>query len=147
MWFSARRDPGLGAEVRFHRDLLIEDYIAAGKDRQEAERRAFLEFGNVAQIEEACRDVRGRWLDDLAKDLRYTLRTLRRNPGFSIVAVLSLALGIGANAAIFTLINAVMLRTLPVKEPDRLVQITRLIDGRPGFVSYPLFEQFRDNVT
>jgi putative ABC transport system permease protein len=152
MWFSTRRDPRLGDEVRFHRDRLIEDYRAAGMDRQAAERRAFLEFGNVAQIEEACRDVRGRWLEDLAKDLRYTLRTLRRNPGFSIVAVVSLALGIGANAAIFTLINAVMLRTLPVKEPDRLVRITRLLSsgpqqGRPGSVSYPLFEYFRDNVT
>jgi predicted permease len=151
MWFSRRRDPRLGDEVRFHRDRLIEDYMAAGMDRKEAERRAFLEFGNVAQIEEACRDVRGRWLEDLAKDLRYTLRTLRRNPGFAAVAVLSFALGIGANAAIFTLINAVMLRTLPVKAPDRLVQITRLISGgpeqgRPGNVSYPLFEHFRDNV-
>ena len=77
--------------------------------------------------------MRGRWLDDLVKDLRYALRTLRRNPGFAAVAVLSLALGIGANTAIFSLINAVMLRTLPVKEPDRLVQITRLTpDGRPG---------------
>jgi predicted permease len=146
MWFSKRRDPRLGDEVRFHRDRLIEDYMAAGTDRKEAERRAFLEFGNVAQIEEACRDVRGRWLDDLAKDLRYALRTLRRNPGFAAVAVLSLALGIGANAAIFTLINAVMLRTLAVKEPARLVQVTRLLDGRPGVVSYPLFEYFRDNV-
>src|SRR6266542_2969836 len=117
-WFTRRRDPRVGDEVRFHRDQLIEDYIAAGMDRRAAERRAFLEFGNVTQIEEACRDVRGRWLDDLAGDLRYTLRTLRRNPGFSAVAVLSLALGIGANAAIFTLINAVMLRALPVSEPD-----------------------------
>src|SRR5713226_2579362 len=117
MWFSTRRDPRLGDEVRFHRDRLIEDYMASGMDRTEAERRAFLEFGNVAQIEEACRDVRGRWLEDLARDLRYTLQTLRRNPGFSAVAVLSFALGIGANVAIFTLINAVMLRTLPVKEP------------------------------
>ena len=84
--------------------------------------------------------------EDLAKDLRYTLRTLRRSPGFSTVATLSFALGIGANVAIFTLINAVMLRTLPVREPHRLVQITRLLDGHPGQVSYPLFEQFRDNV-
>jgi predicted permease len=152
MWFSKRRDPRLGDEVRFHRDRLIEDYMAGGMDRTEAERRAFLEFGNLAQIEEAVRDVRGRRLADLAEDLRYTLRTLRRNPGFSIVAVLSFALGIGANAAIFTLINAVMLRTLPVKEPDRLVRLTRLLSsgpqqGRPGSVSYPLFEYFRDNVT
>ncbi len=152
MWFSRRRDPRIGDEVRFHRDRLIDDYVAAGMDRTEAARRAFLEFGNVAQIEETIRDVRGRWLEDLARDLRYALQTLRRDPGFSIVAVLSLALGIGANAAIFTLINAVMLRTLPVKDPDRLVQITRLISsgpeqGHPGSVSYPLFEYFRDNVT
>jgi predicted permease len=146
MWWSKRRDPRLGDEIRFHRDRLIEDHMAAGMDRTEAERRAFLEFGNVAQIEEACRDVRGRWREDLANDLCYAYRTLRRSPGFSAVAVLSFALGIGANAAIFTVINAVMLRTLPVKQPDRLVQITRLLDGRPGLVSYPLFEHFRDNV-
>src|SRR5439155_19375237 len=91
-------------------------------------------------------DARGRWLDDLGKDLRYAFRTLRRNRAFAAVAVLSLALGIGANAAIFSLINAVMLRTLPVKEPNRLVQLTRMLAGRPGNVSYPLFEYFRDNV-
>src|SRR5216683_5886904 len=152
MWFRRRRDPRVRDEIRFHRDRMIEDYMSAGMDRGEAERRAFLEFGSVPQIEEACRDVCGRWLDDLARDLRYTLRTLRRNPWFSAIAVLSFALGIGANAAIFTLINAVMLRTLPVPAPDRLVQITRLLtsgpeQGRPGFVSYPLFERFRDNVT
>jgi predicted permease len=146
MWWNRSRDPRVGDEIRFHRDRLIEDYTAAGMDRAEAERRAFLEFGNVAQIEEACRDVRGRWREDLAKDLGYACRTLRRSPGFSAVAVLTFALGIGANAAIFTVINAVMLRTLPVKQPDRLVQITRLLDGRPGRVSYPLFEHFRDNV-
>ncbi len=152
MWFSKRRDPRIADEVGYHRDRLIEDYMAIGMDRPAAERRAFLELGNAVPIEEAVRDVRGRWLDDSGKDLRYAVRILRRNPGFSVVAVLSLALGIGANAAIFTLINAVMLRRLPVEEPDRLVQITRLISsgleqGRPGFVSYPLFELFRDKVT
>src|SRR5258706_2987366 len=123
MWFSRRRDPRVRDEIRFHRDRLIDDYMAAGMNRPEAERRAFLEFGNAPQIEEAVRDVRGRWLDDVGRDLRYAVRTLGRNRGFAAVAVLSLALGIGANAAIFSLINAVMLRALPVKEPNRLVQI------------------------
>src|SRR6202040_2467695 len=139
--FRRRRATRLHDEIQFHRGRLIEDYIAAGLTRGEAERRAFLEFGGVPQIEEAVRDVRGRWLEDLAKDLRYAFRTLRRNPGFSVIAVLLLALGIGANGAIFSLINAVMLRTLPVKEPERLVQIARILsDGQPVGVSSPMFE-------
>jgi predicted permease len=147
MWLNRRQSPRPGDEVRFHRDRLIEDYVAAGMSRKEAERRAFFELGGVSQIEEEVRDVRGRWLDDFARDLRYAWRTLGRHRGFSAVAILSLALGIGANAAIFTLVNAVMLRALPVREPDRLVQITRLSpSGRPGTVSYPLVELFRDNL-
>ena len=116
-------------------------------DRAEAERRAFLEFGNPPQIEEAVRDVRGRWLDDFRRDLRYAVRTLGRNRGFAAVSVLSLALGIGANAAIFSLINAVMLRALPVPEPDRLVQIARVsAEGRFYPLSYRLFEYFWDSM-
>jgi hypothetical protein len=139
MWFNNRRDPRMRDEISFHRDRLIDDYMAAGMDRADAERRVFLEFGNPTPIEEAVRDVRGRWLDDFWRDLRYALRTLRRNRGFAAVAVLSLALGIGANAAIFSLINAVMLRTLPVREPDRLVQISRwATEGRPHPLSYRL---------
>jgi predicted permease len=84
----------------------------------------------------------------LTSDLRYALRALQCSPVFSLVAVLSLAFGIGANAAIFTLINAVILRTLPVREPDRLVQITRLMpNGRPASVSYPLFQHFLGQLT
>jgi putative ABC transport system permease protein len=148
MWFNRRRDPRVRDEISSHRDRLIDDYMAAGMDRADAARRAFLEFGNPPQLEEAVRDVRGRWLDDFWRDLRYALRTLRRNRGFAAVAMLSLALGIGANAAIFSLINAVMLRTLPVREPDRLVQISRWsTEGRPHPLSYRLFEYFRDNVT
>ena len=145
--FLERRAARLHDEIQFHRDRLIEDSMAAGLTRAEAERRALLDFGGVPQIEEAVRDVRGRWLEDLAKDLRYAFRTLRQNPGFSAVAVLLLALGIGANVAIFSLINAVMLRTLPVKAPGRLVQIARIVaDGQPVGVSYPMFEHFRDHV-
>src|SRR6266436_2868969 len=111
----------LSAELRDHFESLVRESIAAGMEPGEPRRRAQLEFGGIEQIKEDCRDVRGCWIEDLAKDLRYTARTLRRSPGFLAVSVLSLALGIGANTAIFSLVNAVMLRSLPVKDPGRLV--------------------------
>jgi putative ABC transport system permease protein len=143
----SRRDPRIGDELRYHRDRLIQDYVASGMDRAAAERRAFLEFGNVSALEEEVRGVRGRWSDDLKQDLRYALRTLRRSPGFALTAIVSLALGIGANAAVFGLINGVMLQALPVSDPDRLVVIARMRDDIPGSVSYPLFDVFRRDVT
>ncbi len=148
MWFRSKTaEAQLNAELRYHFESLVRDFVAAGFPPEEARRRARLEFGGVEQIKEECRDVRGRWLEDLGKDLRYTARTLRRSPGFLAVSVLSLALGIGANTAIFSLIDAVMLRSLPVREPQRLVHVTTPTpDGKPGFVSYSLFQYFRDNL-
>jgi predicted permease len=146
MWFQRHRLRARD-ELAFHRDRLIEDYVAGGMDRPAAERRAVLEFGNIVSLEEASRDVRGRWLEDFGRDLRYALRSLRRHPGFATVAVLSVALAIGANTAIFSLVNTVLLRSLPVHEPDRLVQITRLTpEGRPANVSHALFEHLRDHL-
>src|SRR5262245_46665751 len=142
------RDPRIQDELRFHRDRLIEDYVASGMTRADAERRAFLEFGNPAGIEEAVRDVRRRWLEDLQRDLRYAFRTLRRHRGFSALAVLSLALGIGVNTAIFSLLNALVLRPVQVTEPGQLVQFSYTFPG-PGpnnwnsWMGYPHFERFR----
>jgi predicted permease len=141
-----RAEARLDAEILFHIETQIRDHIAAGMTPEEARRRARLAFGGPEQIKEECRDARGvRWLEDLLHDLRYASRTLRRSPAFTAVAILSLALGIGANTAIFSLIDAVMLRMLPVEEPARLVQITRSWGTQPGSFSYPLFAQVRDH--
>ena len=117
-----RAESELAAELRDHLERRVTDLVRDGIEELEARRLAALELGGLEQLKEDCRDARGtRWAHDLAHDLRYGVRVLAQTPIFTAVAVLSLALGIGANSAIFSMVNGLLLRTLPVREPSRLV--------------------------
>ena len=118
------RDDELRAEIQSHLELAVADRVARGETREAAAAGARRELGNLSQIQEATRDVwGGRWIQQAAQDVRYALRVFRRNPGFALVAILSLALGIGANTALFEVVNAVRLRALPVADQATLVEI------------------------
>ena len=144
----------LDEELRAHVERQVEKYIQSGLTHEEAARRARLEFGGLEQVKEECRDARGvNLVETFIQDVRYGLRMLAKNPGFTAVAVLTLALGIGANTAIFTLVDAVMLKSLPVANPQELYRVGNddnccLIggfQGNWGIYSYSLYQQFRDH--
>ena len=113
----------LNEELRFHIDMETEKNVRAGMNPTDARRRALRDFGGLEPTKEAHRDVRGRWLEELVADTRYALRTLRRAPVLATAAILTLALGIGANTTIFSAVNAVILQPLPLAQPDRLVML------------------------
>jgi putative ABC transport system permease protein len=130
-WWSrfvqrAALDTDLERELREHLERRTEALMAAGLTRAQALRQATMESGGAEQVKEAVRDVRGtRWAHDLAQDVRHGARSLLKRPGLVIAATLSLGLGIGANTAIFSLVDAVLLRALPVRDPEALVMVRR----------------------
>ncbi len=146
-------------EIQFHLEREIEANVAAGMPVAEARRRAAVAFGSRERTREACREERPSFpLETLGRDLRYGLRGLWRNPGFTLVAVLTLALAIGANTTIFSLIDQALLKSLPVPEPDKLVVLS-FAGARPGHIhseggdtlgrihefSYPMYRDLRDH--
>ncbi|MGH9430507.1 MAG: ADOP family duplicated permease [Terriglobia bacterium] len=164
LFHKSRVEQELSDEVRSYVEMLTEEKLEAGVSPETARREAMMELGGVEQVKQRVREVRiGTLLDTLFQDLGYGIRQLRRSPGFTAVAVISLALGIGANTAIFSLIDAVMLRMLPVEKPEQLVLLNWTAPGWPYMIhslsgnsdrdksgrststsfSYPIFDDIR----
>jgi len=147
LFASRALDRDMDDELRDHLERLAELYVQHGATPAEALQQARRDFGGIDQWKEECRDMRRvRPLEDLVRDVRVGVRLLVRSPIFSLVAILSLAIGIGANTAIFTLINALVLRDLPVPEPGRLF-IVNVVPSEVGErFSFPAFTQARDQL-
>jgi hypothetical protein len=144
----SKRERELNEEIDSHILLHVDDNVRAGMSPSEARRQAVLRLGSIEATKEAMRDRQSLpWLENVARDLGYALRMLRKSPVFTSVAILSLALGIGANAAVFTLIDRLLLQMLPVRQPERLFSPEWSNDrfkAQPGF-SLSAYQAFRDD--
>lgn len=139
---GATGDRAISDELRLHVDLETDDLVRQGVPRDEARRRALIALGGVDRFRDESRDTRGiRWVEEFRRDVRYSLRSLRRSPGFAATVVLTLALGIGANTTFFSILNTLVLKPLPVDSPETLVAIDA------DALTNPIWEQIRDQQT
>lgn len=142
-----RLDDQLSDEMRFHLEQQIEENIASGMSPAEARYAAMRTTGGITQIQEECRDMRRTaWFENSLQDLKYAMRGLAKTPAFTFVAILSLALGIGANTAVFSIVHAVLIRSLPYSDPARLARLIHS-DGGADWSNMPEFEFIREHAT
>lgn len=147
IWWRNKREKDLEEEVRTHLEMAGQERLERGESKEGAEQAVRREFGNVELVKETMRDGRGReWLHRTWLDVRYGTRALLRNPGFCIVAVLTLALGIGANTAIFSLINDTLFRSIPVRDADRLMLLEWQSHKTPKYKSYSSYGDCPSNL-
>ena len=143
-----RRYSELSQSIREHLDETIEELVDNGMTREDAARAARRQFGNVALLEERSREV-WQWptIESVWADVKFALRQLRRSPGFTIVSLLTLALGIGANTAVYSIIQAVLLHPLPYHDPNRLMLLADKQDPQEGGVLYKDYETWRKHTS